>query len=84
VVVRTISKICAAICGALLAIGVVLCVMIGVLMSFEYDDYGVYFDEATLVTYHEGSLFFLWVIGAIVIVVFGFFFWLGRRILRYE
>lgn len=82
--VRTISKICASICGALLATQVVLGVMIGFMMSFEYDRHGVYFDESTLITYHESTLFFLWVIVAILGVVFVFFFWLGRRVLRYE
>jgi len=82
-VVRTISKICASLCGVLLAFMVLLGVMIGFLASFEYEN-GIYFDEATLVTYHEGTKTFLGILVAIGGVVFSFFFWLGRRILRYE
>ncbi len=83
-VLPTVSKACAVVCGVLMAVMVLSGVLLYVHMGLDYNADGIYFDEKTLMVYSQQTMLFLWFVLAGAAAVFGFFFWLGRKILRLE
>jgi hypothetical protein len=80
----TVSKACAVVCGGLLAVVVASGVLLYVHVGLDYNSEGFYFDEKTLLVYSQQTMLFLWFALTAAAVMFGFFFWLGRKILRLE
>ena len=80
---RIISKCCAATCGVLLAILTVVSIILHQRMRMDYDG-GIYFDEQTLLVYSEQTVVLLWFVVCVGVLMFAFFFWLGRKILTLE
>lgn len=80
---RIISKACAAVCGALLAVLTIVSIVLHQRLGLDYTN-GIHFDEQTLLVYHEQTVVILWFVIGVGMLMFTGFFWLGRKILQLE
>lgn len=81
---KRISQISAGLCGLTGSVCVVIGTMLHHRMGFDYDAHGLYQDPETLYLYSRGTLLPLWIIFAAAGLFSVLFFWVGRRVLRFE
>jgi hypothetical protein len=81
---KRISQISAGMGGVCMAVTLVIGSMLSHRMGFDYDDHGLHQDPQSLYVYSKGTLLPLWIIFAAAGGFFGLFFWIGRRVLRFE
>jgi len=81
---KRVSQISAGLSGLTLGIVIVVGTMLHHRMDFDYDAHGLFQDPKTLYVYSRGTLLPLWIVFGGAGLFSAAFFWVGRRVLRFE